>query len=264
MKKILTVIALALLLPAAALCADKKKDEAPPKPTAQTAKKDVPTMAPAAAPTETEIAQMRVVTACYIRCREKISNNVIQKTEGMTCIDLCIDDALASANTGGSIRGRVYIKLSSGEIEKGLKMKIALLRLDIDPKEKPENLQSIRENLVKLVNAPSEAKKTIACSSPNEYKNCGYGNEKELAIFAAGVVTTDIDNGVYTVSGVPDGTYVMWLDWYKANPADPNTGTLYRWLRPVQVSKGKQIAADFSEENISYVLVNFPRTYLGQ
>jgi len=268
MKKLLFVLMTVLMIPAIAFCAGDKKD-APAKP-AETAKKggpDVPKMSPAsgaaatsAAPSEAEIAEMRVLKACFLKCREKIGNGIIEKAEGMTCLDLCLDDSLSGAASAGTVKGRVYLKLANGNIEKGLKLRIAFLRIDVDPKDKPENLKAIREDMVKLVNTPINEKKPSVCSSPDKFKDCGYGKEKDMSMFIAGALATDIDNGAFTANGLPEGTYVIWLDWFMPN-GDGTTGTLYRWLRPVVVSKGKTVNMDLSEENISYILPSFPRSY---
>lgn len=256
MKKLYILLALTIGFATCAFSADETA-----APAAQPANAAAPApQLPSPEEMEKTIKELKVYKDCYSKCVNKIAANIIMKSEGIACMDLCLTDIFASSQ--GSVKGRLYIKKMNGAIEKGFKIPITILSLNIEPKDKPADFDANRDALVKLINAPIEKKQAIPCAAPN-FKNCGNGMESLLAKFALGSVNTDIDNGAFQIAGIPDGQFVLWVDWFWPSPADPSTGTLYRWLWPIKIADGKAVNVDLTEDNISFILTNFSLGYLN-
>ena len=230
-------------------------------------KKDAPPKAqPAAEQTLSREDIQRAIMArdCYVGCSERIREGVIPRSEGMACMDLCISDSMAALFGPGRISGQVYVKFADGRIEKALKIPVRLLSLEHIPPDAPRDAAAMRDGIVELVNKSLSAKKSIACASSEDYKSCGLGMEQALASFTMSAGFTDIDNGVFSVSGIPEGSFVLWVDWFRPNASDVNTGSLYRWLIPVLIGEQKKIAIELNEKNISYILLNLPRSMFSE
>jgi hypothetical protein len=211
-----------------------------------------------------DIQRALMTQNCYVGCVERIQDGVIPRSEGMACMDLCVSDSLAALFGPGRITGQVYVKFADGRIEKALKIPVRILSLDHIPSDAPKEAAAMRDGVIALANKPLAAKKSIACASSDDYGSCGLGMEQALAGFTISAGFTDIDNGVFSVSGIPEGSYVLWVDWFRPNASDVNTGSLYRWLIPVLIGEQKKIAVELNEKNISYIMLNLPRSMFSE
>jgi hypothetical protein len=248
-----TVIILAALLLPGVACEAKAKAKAVPAPATDSPAAAEQTMSRA------EMQQLIVVRDCYVGCSSKIKQGVIPRSEGMACIDLCISDALAAQAGPGRLTGQLYVKYADGRIEKGLKVPIRLLSLAGVPDDAPKDVIAMRDSAIGLINTALSSDSGAVCAALDEYEKCGYGLEPALARFSLSAGDTDIDEGTFTVGGIPEGSYVLWVDWFKPNTKDINAGSLYRWLIPFRIGDQRTINVELNEKNISYILLNFPR-----
>jgi len=148
--------------------------------------------------------------------------------------------------------------------EKGLRVPVRLVSLDFKPEKAPDNFDDQKKNAVELMNTIIKSNKTAVCGKPDEYPTCGYGLESTLALMTVWQDFTDIDTGLFSISGLPDGNYALWIDWYRTSPNDPNTGALYRWLIPFKVGEQKSLNFDINDANISFILNNFSRAFFSE
>lgn len=252
-KRIFSTLAILAAMLLAAV-ASQAKQSPPPKPAAL----EEQTISPA------EIQKLIMVRDCYVGCSAKIKQGVILRTEGMACIDLCISDALAAQSGPGRLTGQLYVKFADGRIEKGLKIPIRLLSLAGVPEDAPKDVLAMRDSAIELINNALSSSSGTVCAALDEYEKCGYGMEPALARFMLSAGDTDIDEGTFSVGGIPEGSYVLWVDWFRPNTKDINAGSLYRWLIPFRVGEQHSINVELNEKNISYILLNFPRSMVNK
>ena len=213
------------------------------------------------APKQDEDAQ--IYKACYGHCVDKIDSGVIARAEGMACMALCLSDNINGGGRG-ALRGRLYLKFVDGRIEKGLRIPVRLVSLGYKPEKAPDNFDEQKKKVVDFLNTMLQERKTVSCGKPDEYPTCGYGMENMLGLMTVWQGFTDIDTGAFTISGLPDGDYALWIDWYRASPTDPNSGTVYRWIMPFKVGEQKSLNADLNDGNISFIMNNFNRAFFGE
>lgn len=214
--------------------------------------------------TREEIQKSLIVRDCYAGCKERIADGVIPRSDGMACMDICVSDSLAALTGPGRISGRIYVKFADGRIEKGLKIPVRLLALANLPENASKEITGLRDGIIELINKSLSAGKSIACASSEDFKTCGLGLEKGFAGFTLSAGTTDIEEGIFSVAGIPEGSYVLMVDWFRPNSQDMNTGSLFRWLIPVLIGEQKRINIELNEKNISYIMLNFPRSMVNE
>ncbi|MEW5947372.1 MAG: hypothetical protein AB1742_14360 [bacterium] len=212
----------------------------------------------------TEVPASEVYMRCYFKCRSKITEGVIQRAEGMACMDLCISDIISSVQKMGALQGQAYVKLLSGNIVKGLKIPVFLLDLNkkVEDSQNAAELKENKEKVLKLIEEARTQKVPATCNAPGNYDQCGYGLEKALRQFVVAVEMTDINEGVFSFENVPEGDYVILVDWFYPQSSDGLTGSLYRWIREVKIEQKKRLMMDINDGNINFILTNFSRAYI--
>ena len=249
------------LVPCTAAAAPKK---ATPAPAPATDKAPASATGTAQTVSKADLEKLLLFGKCYVECKQKISNGVIVRAEGMACMDLCVDDVLNVSRAATHVMGRVYIKYADGKIEKALKIPVFILSMDATPENPPAGLEDKKKAAIDLINKALESKKGVACASASDYASCGYGLESTLRQFVVSSGYTDIDNGTFVSDGLPVGTYVIWVDWFQSSAQDWNVGNLYRWMIPFRPTEQNRINLELNEENISFIMLNFPRAEFKQ
>ena len=219
---------------------------------------DVPTFRPAGSETaaNTPDPDAMVYKGCYLRCKEKVGLEVIPRSEGLACMDLCISDVLGTVSN--MIEGRLYLKLLDGRVIKGLKVPLYILSLDKEVKEKPEGFDEQKKQLEELLKSSAQRKRHFTCTSPpSDYDKCGFKLEKTMGALLMGMLNTSIDDGSFSISGLGKGNYIIWVDWFQPQGTDVKSGELYRWLIPISISDQKQYTLELTEDNLTFVLDNF-------